>query len=186
MLDGISIQLDTTQKGERVFFISVQHAHDKLMAAAKGEGIERATPAKWVRFSKKFGITPGWLDIAIEQGLYTPAQGAGAVVPAKVSAEAVPATRQGLTKGAVISAFNGLHFDRVQWNKYLGDPANWLKECRLSQGSPDKKASATWNPVLIAVALYEKKIPIRKLDAVFVNLKVWADEWREESATFRD
>ncbi len=95
-------------------------------------------------------------------------------------------TKQGLTKGAVIGAFNGLNFDRDQWARALANVPKWLIDCRLSQGSPGRKVSATWNPVLIAVALYGKKIPIRKLDAVFISLKDWADEWREVSATFRD
>jgi hypothetical protein len=57
-----------------------------------------------------------------------------------------------------------------------------LKECRVARGN--KSTSATWNPVLIATALFDKNIAIKKLNAVFVSLPEWADEWREVSATF--
>ena len=100
--------------------------------------------------------------------------------------EAVPAIKQGLTKGAVINAFNELHFNRDQWEKALSDVPKWLVDCRLTMGSRGKKVSATWHPVLIAAALLDKNIEIRKLDAAFVNLKEWRDEWRETSALLRD
>lgn len=93
---------------------------------------------------------------------------------------------RGITKSAVINAFQELYFDRDKWNKYLGDPPDWLKECRVMPGVQGNKTSATWNPVLIAAALFDKGISIRKFDAVFVSLKDWADEWREVSASFRD
>lgn len=92
-------------------------------------------------------------------------------------------TPRGITKGVVINAFEGLHFNRDQWAKYLASPPKWLEECRVARGN--KKTSATWNPVLIAVALYDKKISINKLDAVFVTLPNWADEWHEISESFR-
>lgn len=91
---------------------------------------------------------------------------------------------KGIAKSRVINAFEGLHFDRDKWKKYLGDPPDWLKDCRVAPGS--KKASATWNPVLIAAALFDKEVQIKKLNAVFVDLPDWADEWREASASFRD
>lgn len=75
--------------------------------------------------------------------------------PHTTPAAKVEAAR-GITKGAVINAFQGLYFDRDKWSKYLGDPPDWLKECRVSKGS--RKASATWNPVLIAAALFDKQI----------------------------
>jgi hypothetical protein len=89
----------------------------------------------------------------------------------------------GITKQKVINAFEGVYWERDKWGKYLGDPPEWLKECRVARGS--KKASATWNPVLIAVALHDRGVPIKKLDAVFVGLKDWADKWQEDSALFR-
>lgn len=99
----------------------------------------------------------------------------------------VKAVKRGLTKGAVINAFEDLHFKRDQWKKYLGDPPKWLKDCRVTRGN--KSTSATWNPVQIAAALYGeygKGIPIRQLDAVFVGLSNWREEWLEASALFRD
>jgi hypothetical protein len=89
-----------------------------------------------------------------------------------------------ITKGAVINAFSGLHFDRDQWNTYLADSPKWLKRCRVKKGN--KRISATWNPVLIALALLAKGVSINKLDAVFIDLNDWAEDWKKETALFRD
>lgn len=95
-------------------------------------------------------------------------------------------TAKGLSKGQVIGAFQGVYFDCDKWKKYLGSPPDWLKPCRVMKGKQgDKSASATWNPALIAAALLDKGIPIKKLDAVFASLKDWQDEWREFSANDR-
>ena len=99
------------------------------------------------------------------------------------SAKSATQAKAGITKQKVINAFKGMHYNRDKWGKYLGDPPKWLEECRLARGS--KKASATWSPVLIAIALLDKNIQIAKLDAVFVGLKDWADEWKEKSEVFR-
>ena len=89
----------------------------------------------------------------------------------------------GIPKNQVASAFEGLLFDFDHWKRNLATPPAWLKLCRVAKGN--KKTSATWNPVLIAIALYDKRIALAKLNAVFFNsLKDWADEWREESAKF--
>ena len=90
---------------------------------------------------------------------------------------------KGITKRKVMNAFEGLRFDYDHWGKNLATPPEWLKPCRVMKGN--KKASAIWNPILIAVALHDKGILIGKLNAVFFNsLKDWADDWREESAKF--
>ena len=95
--------------------------------------------------------------------------------------------RTGITKQQAINAFEGLHFDCDGWNNALSDVPKWIVECRVSRGRKgDKSTSAMWNPVLIAAALFEKNIPIKKLDTVFVRLKDWTDEWQEASALFRD
>ncbi len=93
------------------------------------------------------------------------------------------AKTKGVTKGAIINAFGGLHFNQDQWDKYLASPPKWLEDCRVAKGN--KKTSATWNPVLIAAALFDKQIPIKKLDAVFVGLPEWADDWRLASEHMR-
>lgn len=101
--------------------------------------------------------------------------------------EKAPAKERSISKSAVINAFDGLHFDRNGWNNALSDVPNWIEPCRVTLGRKgDKTTPATWNPALIAAALFDKKISIKKLDAVFVRLKDWADEWREVSASFRD
>lgn len=98
----------------------------------------------------------------------------------------VEAVKRSITKQQVINAFEGLHFNRDKWGKYLADPPDWLVECRVTPGVQGRKESATWNPVLIAAALFDKGVIIKKLNAVFVHLNNWADEWREKSASFRD
>jgi len=92
-----------------------------------------------------------------------------------------------ITKQRAINAFDGLHLDRNGWNNALSDVPKWIEPCRVSRGRKgDKSTSATWNPVLIAVALFDKNIPIKNLDAVFVRLPDWAEEWRETSESFLD
>ena len=106
--------------------------------------------------------------------------------PAAATSQSV---KRGISKSAVINAFEGLRFNRDQWSKYLADlnSAPWLKDCWVSPpGAKGSRISRTWNPVLIAVALYGKEITVRKLDAVFVGLNDWADEWQEASASLRE
>jgi hypothetical protein len=93
-----------------------------------------------------------------------------------------------ITKQQVITAFEGLHFkNREGWKNALEDVPKWIEPCRIMPGRRgDNSNPATWNPVLIAVALLEKGIPIKKLDAVFVRLNDWVDEWRESSDYSRD
>lgn len=101
--------------------------------------------------------------------------------PFGAKAEAV----RGIDKQRVITAFHGMHFKTdTRWSKALAAPDPWLMGCRVAQGS--KKASALWNPVLIAVALSAKGISLTKLDGVFVGLKDWQAEWQEKSAILRD
>lgn len=107
-----------------------------------------------------------------------------AIAAAPAKEEAV---QRSITKQQVINAFDGLCFDRNGWNNALSDVPQWIEPCRVTLGRKgDKTNPATWNPVLIAAALIEKRITAQQLDAVFVRLKDWADEWREVSASFRD
>ena len=106
---------------------------------------------------------------------------------------------RGLTKQPIINAFNGLHFSRDQWNKALANVPEWLIDCRVAKGS--KRASATWDPVLIGLALVgkssstkksseinsisQKTITVKQLDLVFMGLKDWKNEWEKKSDPFR-
>lgn len=104
----------------------------------------------------------------------------------EVEVQADTATKKEITKGIskneVINSFNGIYYDRDQWDKYLADPPEWLKPCRTVPGKKgSNRQSALWSPVLIAAALLDKGITLKKLDAVFVGLPEWADEWREAS-----
>lgn len=89
-----------------------------------------------------------------------------------------------LTKKQVMLAFEKLHFDYDHWGKNLASPPKWLEGCRVAKGS--KKVSATWDPVLIAISLLDKGITIKKLDLVFMGLKDWSENWRENSEIFRE
>lgn len=110
------------------------------------------------------------------------------VLLADAPAAKAEAPRKGLTKKEVINAFTGLHFDKeTQWHSALGkNIPNWLLECRMEPGRKgDNTTSALWNPVLIATALLDKNITVKKLNAVFVDLKDWREEWQEASANWR-
>jgi hypothetical protein len=100
------------------------------------------------------------------------------------TAHARPKAKHGLPKNKVMVAFDGLRFDYEHWGRNLASPPNWLIACRVEKGS--KKTSALWNPAQIAIALLDKGITVKKLDAVFVGLADWKDEWHKLSAIFRD
>ena len=101
--------------------------------------------------------------------------------------KAVPVVERSITKQQAINTFEGIYLDRNGWNNALSDVPKWIEPCRVSRGRKgDKSTSATWNPVLIAVALFDKSVTTKKLNAVFVRLPDWADEWREASASFPD
>lgn len=77
-----------------------------------------------------------------------------AIEPTKTPETAKP-SQSGETKGVIATMFEDLHFSYDKWIRHLGDPSNWLKECRIAKGSAGK-ASATWDPTLIAVALIDR------------------------------
>jgi hypothetical protein len=109
----------------------------------------------------------------------TPAAKVGAV-PVTTPAPAV----KGIDKRKVQAAFQNIKWDYDHWGKNLATPPNWLKDCRVARG--DKNTSALWNPADIALALLDKNIQIKKLDAVFVDLNDWADEWRKKTEHERE
>lgn len=91
---------------------------------------------------------------------------------------------KGIRKSEVIAAFETVYFNAIQWRKYTASSPDWLAACRVARGN--KKTSALWNPVLIAVALSNKKgVTLRQLDTVFAKLTDWADEWQAASELFR-
>lgn len=106
--------------------------------------------------------------------------------PQAASAAKSGTGERSISKGEVINAFEPIHFDRNGWNNALSDVPKWIEPCRVTLGRRgDNITPATWNPVLIAAALLDKGITAKQLDAVFVRLKDWADEWREVSANDR-
>ena len=89
-------------------------------------------------------------------------------------------TIRGATKHEVATAFDGLLFDHAHWLRNLASPPKWLVACRVCLGS--KTASALWNPAVIALALLDRGVDLKKLDAAFTHLKEWRGEWREKSS----
>jgi hypothetical protein len=124
---------------------------------------------------------------AAKEGVSSGAKDAAEPPPtmATPATESAPLSKpvRGITKREIMNAFAGLCFDHEHWARNLASPPNWLKECRVAMGN--KNTSALWNPALIACALFDKSIPIRELDAVFVALREWAGEWAEVSDGFR-
>lgn len=90
-----------------------------------------------------------------------------------------------INKQKVITAFQGIYWSDSQWNKNLANPPKWLEECRVLKGTRSKNNPSTWNPVEIAIALEGKGISIKKLDAVFVGLNDWRNEWLIKSEYLR-
>lgn len=157
--------------------IALRHHFDRALCIAKssvqaGTIKEHDTSANWIEWAEGKGYSVAHL------------------MPADAPTAKVETKQRSITKQQVINAFDGLHFDCDQWSKALSNVPKWLEPCRVSRGRKgDKSTSATWNPVQIAAALYGdegKGITIKKLDAVFVRLKDWADEWHEVSESFTD
>lgn len=156
----------------------------KIQRLAEAQGKLTASPVEWVGWAQaqSLEVHTGFL-LAVEELPET----------TSVQGDAAPAAKSGtvkrsISKGEVINAFDGFHFSRDRWDKSLGDPPDWLKTCRVEKGKQgDNKASARWNPVLIAVGLLDidKELTPKKLDAVFVTLKDWREEWLEQSANDR-
>jgi hypothetical protein len=168
-------------------FVSADKMEERLMLAAQGGSLPVYVTGETVRWDGAipfFGIVEAyWDDLNTwlaenESRIGCLFQDPDAPAPHKMKAI------KGMTKQQVIDAFEGLHFTTgAQWSKALADVPKWLEPCRVMKGS--KKASALWNPAQIAVALYDKKIPIKKLDAVFVGLNAWTDEWQKTSELLR-
>lgn len=90
----------------------------------------------------------------------------------------------GLPKRKVMAAFQGIKWDYEHWGKNLAAPSKKLESCRVARGS--KKASALWSPVDIGLYLLDEGEQLKKIDAVFVDLKDWTDEWQEKTELERD
>lgn len=149
---------------------------------ADANGMQPTTPGEWMEWAEKHKFTLHDLfRIEVEKMAREQKEKDSALADTQ---SAPKEKARGMTKQRVANTFNGLHFDYDHWKKYLASPPLWLKECRVAPGS--KKASALWNPVQIAIALLDKNISLRQLDTVFVGLKDWSEEWREQSAQLRD
>lgn len=91
---------------------------------------------------------------------------------------------RGVSKREIMAAFQGIKWDYDHWGKNLATPSDTLKVCRVAPGN--KKTSALWNPADIGLYLIDEGERLKKLDAVFSDLKDWADEWQEKTALERN
>lgn len=105
---------------------------------------------------------------------------------------------KGVEKKEIINAFRGIHYlTDEKWSNMLASPPDWLKRCIVKKGNKGKETkSALWNPVSIAIALYEKEVLIYKneykrairindLNEIFNDWEEWVDEWHEKSERLR-
>ncbi|WJF91155.1 hypothetical protein QS306_05830 [Paraburkholderia bonniea] len=86
--------------------------------------------------------------------------------------------------------FCGLRWAEDKWRRYLADPPKWLERARVDRGKKGAGNAATWNPVIVAVYLCDKKQASKsKLKKVFDGhkaMKAWASEWEDRSKYFSD
>ncbi len=93
-------------------------------------------------------------------------------------------TARGIDKRKVAATFQNIKWDYAHWLTNLATPSKNLLDCRTARGS--KSASSLWNPVSIGLYLLDEGIPMKKLDALFVDLKDWTNEWQEKTELERD
>lgn len=93
-------------------------------------------------------------------------------------AQAAELTDKGVTTAQIVQAFGNLVAFRL--GKAMTDRAEWTVDARISNGTKGGRHKSTWNPVIIATALHERKgVPLPKLNQAFHSCKFLAD-WREE------
>ncbi len=108
---------------------------------------------------------------------------------------------RGVPKKEIINAFRGIHYlTDNNWSKALASPPDWLKRCRVEIGRKGSKTkSAIWNPVCIAIELYEREVLINKFDQIpkrhisianlneiFSDWDDWVEEWHNKSSSLLD
>ena len=188
-LKELAVNSNLTGASERVSKLRMERDHTKTIKLAELDAIEEFKQRKCKPAPATVEAPPADSNSGIS------ATGKAEAVPftpltftpaPKAATDTTPApASKGITKNAVISAFEGLHYDGGQWKRLLSDQnAKWLLPCRVARG--DKNTSSLWNPPDIALTLLDKGILIRKLDAVFVGLQEWQEEWQKKAAIFRD
>ena len=158
---------------------------DVVRLAAGGDGVLLTmiqTPDGKPPIRLMPGYSTGIDDLRFRRDDVTRLAGKHSAPPGTPAAKVEAA--KGIEKRDVMAAFNGLKWDYDHWGKNLASPSDKLKKCRVAPGS--KTASALWNPADIGVFLLDEDVPLKKLDAVFVGLGDWLDEWREKTALERD
>lgn len=91
--------------------------------------------------------------------------------------------QKGITKTQVLMAFEDIAMP-ANLSKLLSDKPKWIKDGCLDPGKPGKR-EGIWEPIVLAIALFEKRIvPKSKLTKAFYSHKFlsdWRDEWNEQS-----
>ncbi|CAJ9608830.1 Uncharacterised protein [Burkholderia pseudomallei] len=90
----------------------------------------------------------------------------------------------GLSTPDMAAAFDGLGgWSEEQWNKNLGDGAQWLAPARRQQGRRGKGRPNVWDPVHLAKLLIDHRGgPLQAITAAFrkhPSLEPWRQQWRE-------
>jgi hypothetical protein len=93
-------------------------------------------------------------------------------------------SRLGITKAQALVAFGDL-VKAINFANALEDVPQWIRDARVSKGTPGQRHKTIWCPVLLAITLHERQL-VRKgqLTKVFFDhefLKQWRQEWHEKS-----
>lgn len=109
----------------------------------------------------------------------------------EVNREAAPANEakpkdktRGITKQEAVTAFQSIV--HINLSKALGDGKGIYGDdgARVRKGTPGGKHTALWDPVVLAIGLYEKKYaPMPKLKKAFFEhpfLTSWLEDWKEK------
>ena len=69
ILGDINIPLSARGTREVTCIRNVREAEEKILDAAESHNYDNLSPSEWVSFAMRWGITPGWRQFAIDEGL---------------------------------------------------------------------------------------------------------------------
>jgi hypothetical protein len=109
-------------------------------------------------------------------------------VPAEVPVRAKPNAPAGITKQQALTAF--AEMVTIDLKKALEDCPHWIIDARELRGTKGGRHSAVWNPVVLAICLYEQhRVSKSKLNQAFFAqafLQDWREDWHENSSDLPD
>ena len=110
------------------------------------------------------------------------ALGPEGTTPPKVPVSAKPSAHKGIPKRELLSVDWPLHgaFTQASLARAMSDVPNWLLDARVCQGAPGK-ASALWNPAVLADCLREKDYARRGVLCSLLekHFHEWLPEFKE-------